>query len=374
MAVVALVYSASLGVMSADPASPPTPSAATKNSQTAGNQQMWLLGGDDQKSGTTITTPDTPNLFKAPDNQPMIAPHESANDGMPFFDTDGAHVPVPTPNPSERHLTDKQIIFLKKREEAAEQDKNWLVNGYEEQMKLKAVQSDDPNSPGSSINNKDSSKNDPSQPVTMVHTDASDPSGAGTGAMNLRTDDAKAKDGQTAKQSFFKPLITPLSAPEAAGLTSFYGAQPTTLNPLLPADTTTKPDSAATDPSSKTTDPTADPSSIDTPGMTAMESDPMKSSTRFTLDLLPGETAPKAEKVDPQELKTPLQLPLATNSSQLEKLQTASLDVPGKPKALPEAPNHQLLLDIGKPQIVEMPRMQYQTRNQIADPSDFLHR
>jgi hypothetical protein len=123
-----------------------------------------------------------------------------------------------------------------------------------------------------------------------------------------------------------KPLITPLSAPDAAGLHNFYSSLPVAIAPAFSGGI---PGTA-----SATSQQSEDSTDMETPGMTAAKSDPMSNldTPDLTLDVLPGETIEQAKAN--RSNNNNLELPQPMNVDQLHKTLPTALSL----QALPSLP------------------------------------
>ncbi len=130
--------------------------------------------------------------------------------------------------------------------------------------------------------------------------------------------------------SFLTPLVTPISAPDAAGIKNFYASLPdasvapfngSTAAPQLQARTSIIPDPTDND--------------IETPGMIAAKNDPLVQPglSDAELEMLPGESLAHA-KAHQDNSESLLQLPIAMDAEQLHRAQADYL-APPAPKSAP---------------------------------------
>jgi hypothetical protein len=194
------------------------------------------------------------------------------------------------------------------------------------------------------------------------------------GSTKLRSDGISRPSSDTVwNGNLLKPLVMPLSAPEAAGLHNFYASLPTSMASPMSGS---HPQPAA----APTEDQIQDSSDIETPGMIAAEKDPLMdpSATDLTLDVLPGETAAQA-RAD-QADKSKLELPTPMDAEQLHKSQAASLSVPGaqstaqNPAPAQVAPKPIPVNEEDAPLPVSKEPPISPVRSPIANPYDILNR
>jgi hypothetical protein len=215
----------------------------------------------------------------------------------PYVDTDGDGIPLAVLHPPPVKLSPAQTSAAQKAQAKADADKNWLVTGYEKQLKANAA--NDPTQEGGAnlyqqlSQNKELAKLAGITPADSDDDDTSPEQKAANqatanAALNSTASGPQQSDSHAATSaptshfsSVFdmKPLITPLSAPDAAGLHNFYASLPVVTAP------TSAPGLAE------------DPADLETPGMTASKSTPGSSleSPDLTLDVLPGESIEQAK-------------------------------------------------------------------------------
>jgi hypothetical protein len=240
------------------------------------------------------------------------------------YDPDG--IPLSVTHPQARQLTQEDIDAISKQQAQEELDKNWLLRDYEQQLKAHAANSSeeqDTNLYYQLSSNKDLAKlaglptlgSDSEDSTTEYQASAIR---ANPGSIALRPDASSAAvSGSLSHGDLFRPLVEPLSAPDAEGLHNFYSSQPGSLAPSFFGS------SHQTPPAPKP-DQSPDSSDMETPGMVAAEKNP-----DLTLDLLPGESIEQAKAREDNNAKLELSLPM--DASQLHKEQSAALHIPGVP-------------------------------------------
>jgi hypothetical protein len=260
---------------------------------------------------------------------------------------------------------------VKAAQEKAEQDQDWLLRGYEQQMQARALAQrqggNDNNLYAKIAGDKDLAK---MAGLTDANLTSAPPPenlltspGGHQPTLSLRPDSTISDSKPATTKPFstmisaLAPLATPLSASEAAGFHDFYRS--------LPGFSSTTPVTPAPDSDLRLN---SDPAALDIPGMTAAESDPTKRSEMdLSLDLLPGES-PADHKADSN---LTLDLPAATNAGRLQKQQDTAMDLPGKHRTVAPVPISPLLL---KPisDTAEMVPDPAPIRGQVGDPYDIL--
>ncbi len=247
------------------------------------------------------------------------------------------------------------------RPEDKAQNPDWLVHGYEQQMEAHAAaQNRDGNLYAHLAEDKDLAKlaglsnvDLSTQPAADLHASGNQP------ALSLRPDAPSDTPAPAPKMTgfSFKPLITPLSEAQTAGLPNFY------------ASLSVK---AATDPApapavDAAPEPAPDPGAMDVPGLTAAESDPnAKGNLDPSLDLLPGESP--AEAHPPHDLT--LELPPSSNAERIQQQQNVALMAPGqKPKTIAPVPINPRLLTPVDDTAAMVPDPS-PVRGQVDDPND----
>ena len=300
----------------------------------------------------------------------------------PYTQSDPDGVPLAVTHPQPQRLTQAQIDAINKQEEQAALDKNWLLRNYEKQLQARAAKSSEDQSANlyyQLSSNKELAKlaglpaldSDDRDSTTTYRTGAT-PSGQGSG--KLRTDASSAPtSGFLSQGDLFKPLITPLSAPEAAGLHNFYSSLP--LSVALPIS-----GSLPQTPSAPQTDQYQDSSDLETPGMIAAEKNPLTDAGApdLTLDMLPGESIEQAKAH--QDDNNKLELPLPMDADQLHRQQAAALNIPGVPNTIqpaapvPAPPQAVPINDEDAPMPVSKLPQINPVRSPIANPYDLLNR
>jgi hypothetical protein len=252
------------------------------------------------------------------------------------YDPDG--IPLSATRDKPRQFTAEEISAIQKAEQKAALDKDWLLRNYERQMRAHAAANAGEDQ-SSNLYYQLSTHKELAKLAGLQVIDTDDQEGtvpvphSDSGPAKLRPNPTSA----TASRPFFnsdllKPLVTPLSAPDAAGIQNSYSSllplsmpSPLSDNPA-PAPSPTKPDASPDD------------LDIQTPGMIAAEKDPLAdtSSQDLNLDMLPGETVEQAK--ERQDTNTTLELPLPMSADELHKQQAVKLSVAGvAPGAQPAA-------------------------------------
>lgn len=288
--------------------------------------------------------------------------------------------PETTPPPTETRnsLTPQESAAL---QEKKYNDSNWLLQGYEESMRQNSTSQEDTTT---------REKNDlylqitsdpelakiagvpfhaPSDPssVTTFHTGAANPAQSDA---TLR-DDPSLKSNDKKNKPFFSQFLQPFLAPlnSSEGKTTnanFYGNS--TSNADLPKMTSPLESSPQ--------DADTDPLTLETPGLTAAQGDPLlnKGGVDSSLDTLPGESMAHAEAH--QDFFTSSEPPAGSDMVQMQKQQKNSLNPPEAPRTAPPIAISPLLLT---PQDTSSaPKFGVAApapvRPHVADPRDFLDR
>jgi hypothetical protein len=252
------------------------------------------------------------------------------------YDRDGVPLSV-TQKPVDRP-TSQQIAAARKQQVQAALDKDWLLRGYEKQLQARAAANatQEPSAnPYLEISaNKDLAKlagmpdleaDDSDKPLYRAADDQPDHPSA---SLHPGSSQPKAETGPFGS-SFLRPLITPLSAPQAAGLDNFYASLPVAgLSPFYGGN----PQAQGPVPASRVSiipDETKE-NDIDTPGMIAAEKNPLQDpgTSDLTLDVLPEESIEHA-RAHQDNSESLLQLPIAVDADQLHRAQAASLTPTG---------------------------------------------
>jgi len=313
---------------------------------------------DPQATDSSASDPsDNPNLQCDPDGVPLsITPSQSQQ-------------------PSEEELK-----AARQQEQTAALNKDWLLRGYEQQLQAHAA-ANSPEDQNANLYYEISSNKDLARLAGLPAVDSDSQNGANAyrtgaapsdqGGVTLRSDTSSTGPGNLSSQgNLLKPLITPLSAPDAEGLHNFYA--PLSISMASPLSGIPK-----TSPAPRT-DQSEDSSDMETPGMVAAKKDPLTDSNALdlNLDTLPGETAEQARAH--QENDSNLELPVPMDADQLHKEQAATLSVPGGKKATPTpvtapvktAPTE----DPDAPLTVDKALQINPVRAPIANPYDILNR
>jgi len=308
-------------------------------------------------------------------NADPVIPDPGSN---PYTEYDRDGIPLAVTRDQPKRLSQPEIDAIRRQQERAVRDKDWLLRGYEKQLQIHAAQSQDQSS--NLYYQLSSDKQLAKLAGLPSMDDGSDDSGAyRTGSADSDKDSlALRSDGPSAPKSIssgfgrpFKPLITPLGAPDAAGLHNFYSfvplSTPSPYSDVLPKTASeSKPGDAD------------DSLDIQTPGMVAAGKDPLMDSgtSDLSLDILPGESIEHARAHQDDETK--LELPLPMDATQLHNAQAAALTVSGptkvdqKPAAAPQkaipVDDQDAPLPVSKtPPITPV-------RAPIANPFDILNR
>jgi hypothetical protein len=318
---------------------------------------------------------DPPPLMTPADDDPNIR-----------FDPDG--VPLNITKKQAVRATPEEIAAYRKQRAQAAADKDWLLRAYEKQLQTHEATSsteDQRANPYQELSSdKDLAKlagvpssqdgDEDGKPLPRAgdghseHTDAAQHSGSNS------PNPISGPFGST----FLKPMITPLAAPEAAGLGDFYATLPVAgLSPFDSANPQPMPPSRV---SVLPEGPTE--TDIETPGMIAAEKNPLTdpNTADLTLDVLPGESVDHARAH--QDIYSTLQLPTLMDSDQLHRAQAAELNPPvakkppgtdqtGTAAAVPDKPK---LPDFDAPVPINQMPVITPIRAPIAGPYDILNR
>ena len=295
------------------------------------------------------------------------------------YDPDG--VPLAVTHPQPQRLSPAQIDAIHKQQGQAALDKNWLLRNYEKQVQARAAKSPQDQSANlyyQLTSNKELAKlaglptlDSDDQDRTSAYRTGTPPSGQGSGALRADASSA-ATSAFPSHGNLLKPLITPLSAPDAAGLHNFHSSLPVSMpSPLSGNNPPQTPPVSRRDQSRDSLD-------IETPGMVAAEKNPLTgtSAPDLTLDILPGESIEQAKAH--QEANNKLELPLPMDANQLHKEQAAALSVPGAPNpaqtATPAPVKAVPIDDEDAPLPVSKAPQINPVRSPIANPYDILDR
>jgi hypothetical protein len=260
-------------------------------------------------------------------------------------------------------------------------NKDWLLRTYEQQLQAHTAAANSPEDQNANLYYELSSNKDLAKLAGLPAADADGQNGAGAyrtgvapsdhGGATLRSDASSTGPGNLSSQGdLLKPLVTPLSAPDAAGLRNFYA--PLSISMASPLSGFPKMSPAPKRGQSE------DSSDMETPGMVAAEKDPLTdtSALDLNLDTLPGETAEQARAH--QESESNLTLPVPMNADQLHQEQAATLSVSGAKKAAPTAVTAPVkpapTEDPDAPLSVDKALQINPVRAPIANPYDILNR
>jgi hypothetical protein len=292
----------------------------------------------------------------------------------------GTDINAPSPddptlfNSSSDSAADKSDDAQK--EEKPSQDQDWLMRNYQ-QAAAAHPQFFDKNT---NLYYRISSDKNLAKLAGLTPTDddSSDPTatprtgvtGSGAGAPTLRSDSDSSIPGvpgvpqhSSAPRPFladFKPLITPIGEADVAGLHNFY-------TPLTVTGNTQNAPAAAPSQSDQPSEAT----DLDTPGMTAVESDPEidKVSTDLTLNSPADDALPQ----NPSQGEGKDSLPLATNMERVQQQEAAELQSPvAEAKVVPPVSINPAQIKL-PPDLEPMKMLPLNPVHPgIADPRDFF--
>jgi hypothetical protein len=287
-----------------------------------------------------------------------------------YTQTDPDGVPLSVTHAQSKAPTREQVDAYNKQQQQADQDKNWLVNGYEQQREAHAAS--DASQGQQSDFNSQSTVNKDLAPLGGISSDANGKSTAASQSDNRdhpnQTGDGSrnaAFTGSSLKPFSYAPLVNPLSQSVNLGLNSYF------------------PNLSASAPAPSKRNDTRD-SDLDTPGMIAAKKDPLLDITAGSdpnLEALPGESIQDAREHQTDYGK--LQLPM--DSDQLHATQAAARSAPMKP-AGPAGPSNaqtSKTIPVAKPipinqddapQPVNSAPVISPVRPAIANPFDILNR
>ena len=301
----------------------------------------------------------------------------------PYLQVDPDGVPLTVTQGQNVRLSAEDQEAIRKEEQKAASDKNWLLRNYEHQLQIHAAAD---SSQGENTNlyyqlstNKALAKLAGLPELTV--DDQNSPSAyrigaspASPGSTNLRPDTASGSANDSVwNGDLFKPLVKPLSAPEASGLHDFYASLPTSMaSPISGGSAPATP--------AQVEDQSQDSTDIETPGMVAAEKDPLMdpSATDLTLDVLPGESVEQAREEEADRSK--LELPEAMDANQLHKSEAAALSAPSAqntsqtPAPAPVAAKAVPVNEEDAPLPVSKEPPINPVRSPIANPYDILNR
>jgi hypothetical protein len=299
---------------------------------------------------------------------------------QPLDLTDPNFLPPSLEVPEVPQLTPQEKTAIQQVQQKAEENKNWLLRDYEQQLEGRQTSTGE-NAGAQNTNlmavlgaDKDMARAAGINPIDLNAPPELNPLTGEDGKkpnVDLRPDptlDPLASAGSKTAP-LFAPLIIPLDSPASAPVrTPTALPPPTTSSIFSPLSLDLAPAETAEDDAAENIVP-SDPGAMDFPGMTAAESNP---ATKEALDL-PNDEVPDAL---PSEEKAhhdlALELPEATNTDRLQKFQSSALAIPGQPlikKTTPLVINPLLV----KPVDPETPMHRSSPlRRQLDDPYDIL--
>jgi hypothetical protein len=310
-------------------------------------------------------------------SDPANNPSDPADSPYAQYDPDG--VPLSVTQPQSAPLTQDEIKAIHKQQQEATLDKDWLLRNYEQQLQARAA-ANPSEEQGANLYYELSSNKDLAKLAGLPALDSDRPDSTapatrlGQGPVTLRSDaSSKATSNSLSRGYLLKPLVTPFSAPDAAGLHNFYSSLPGSRAPSFFGN---RPQT----PPAPNPDQSQDSSDIETPGMIAAEKNPLTdtSTSDLTLDMLPGESIEQAKAHQDNNAK--LELPLPMDAAQLHKEQATALSVPSLPNAAqpPTAatttPVQTPLDDPNAPMPVSKAPQINPIRAPLANPYDILNR
>jgi len=257
---------------------------------------------------------------------PVAASSDSDPNDNSSAEYDPAGVPTSVTHPQPKQLTQEDIENSRKQQEQAERDRNWLLLNYEQQLQARDKANASKDQSGNLYYQLSSNK----EMAKLAGLPSIDSQEATTGtvhaspsAVSLRAD-APSTGLSLSHADLFKPLVTPLSAPEAAGLHNFYSSLASPFSGI----SSTVPQAS---PGYKT-DQYEESLDLETPGMVAAKN-PLTDTSHadLTLDVLPGESIEQAQAHQDSNAKLELQGPM--DADQLHKQQTGALSPPTAPNA-----------------------------------------
>ncbi len=251
----------------------------------------------------------------------LIASADSGDNVYTETDSDG--VPLSISQPNRKPLSEAQITAARARADSASQNRDWLVNDYEKEVRAQAIHNrEDPNS---NLYYELSTNPELAKlaglPVSAPMNDTPE-----TSEKTAIPNSSPGSSSTAAGRDLFKPLITPLSDAQAATTHTLASTTPF-LAPLpLSGDGANKPAS------STGTGSFSDAGDVNTPGMIAASHDPAgdpladsalddPAASDMSLDVLPGETAEQARK--DQDARLNLALPNVMTAGELHKQEAA---------------------------------------------------
>jgi hypothetical protein len=312
-------------------------------------------------------------------------PSVSDQTDNPYLQTDPDGIPLSISQPKPKQLSQGEIKAIGEAQKRAALNKDWLMRGYEQQLHARTA-GDPAEDPNANLYYELSSNKDLAKLAGLPALDL-DPDGpdrtassrtgatpSDQGSVTLPPDaSSAATSGSLSHGNLFKPLITPLSAPEVAGLHNFYSLQ-------LPVSTASPLVENLPQPSAPKADQSQDSSDIETPGMVAAKANPLMNTgtSDLSLDVLPEESPEQAKARE--ESNNDLELPLPMDANQFHKEQTTTLSAPSArnvvqtaaPASAPVKPV--LIEDPNAPLPVSKAPQINPVRAPIANPFDILDR
>ncbi len=299
----------------------------------------------------------------------------SDNSPNPYTQYDADGIPISIMHPHASQPSAAYVDAMRKQQQQENLDRNWLLRGYEQQLKSRAAANSaddqDTNLYYELSSNKELAKL-AGLPDLGTDDDSTSPYRAGgvrsPSSLALRSDSTSA-GSRPGHGNFFRPLITPLSAPDAAGLHNFYTSQPYAMQSpfanILPKATPA---------------PKANPgqdSDLETPGLVSTDKNSDADSADLSLDILPGESVEEA-KARQQDSSSLLQLPLPADADQLHKEQALAFKGPSAANGSPQKASPPVkVVPIEDPEapipVSKEPQIN-PVRSPIANPYDILNR
>jgi hypothetical protein len=299
------------------------------------------------------------------------------------YDPDGVPLTI-TQGRRRRPPSAAEMEATRKAQAQIAYERNWLLRGYEEQLRLRQAQSSpDRNQSGNlyyqlSINRDlaklaglpDLSSNDAAGALLL----RADGSAASSHPTTLRPDASSDAKTEPLTLSNYKPLIPQMGVYNSSGTnhsysTSLVSSYFSNNNPSTPTPESPKP----------TTAPSVDAVDLQTPGMVAAKGDALSDPnlTDLTIDTLPGETIDQAKaRIDANNNP---QLPVVMDADELHRQQDAQLNPAGVAKPPTQAltqepPIAQPISPPVNPAPLPVSRLPQINSHPIKDPYDILNR
>ena len=260
-------------------------------------------------------------------------PADSSSGNNPYVQYDADGVPLAVAQSQNRQLSPNEIRELREQQTRAAREKNWLLRGYAQEVQSRAgnsTQSQSANFYNQLSSNPDLARlagmpdlyTDGRDEALTFRTGATEPHQSTSALRNEAS--APGIRGPSTGGNIFKPLITPLSSPEAAGMHNFYSALP---GPAVTPFYGSLGPKVTVSSSSRSEDST----DIETPGMISDKNNPLADpgSSDLTLDMLPGESVEEARAH--QDNNNNLELPVVMDADRLHQTQAATLHAPVPP-------------------------------------------